>query len=183
MRNRTIAALGLAAALTLAAAPVVAAHTQQDWTTTLKVKLALLEKLGTDGLNVDVDTNGGAVRLGGTVEKRQTAELATTIARSVEGVGSVDNDLEVEAAPGAGTVGAAATEVEAEVKDAVLESRVRLALIDRLGSDGLEIETEAASGVVTLGFPATLAADRRSDAKAAAGAVSGVLKVVSIEKN
>ena len=183
MTKRLITAVAFAAVLFAVGAPGFANHTQADWTTTLKVKLALLEKLGTDALNVDVDTNAGAVRLGGTVGKRETAELASTIARSVEGVHSVDDDLGVEASAGTGAVGAVATEVENEVKDAMLESSVRLALIDKLGSDGLEIGTEAASGVVTLEYPATLSADRRSQAKAAVQAVSGVRNVVSVEKN
>ena len=34
----------------------------EDWSTTLKVKLALLEKLGTDSLRVDVDTEDGHAR-------------------------------------------------------------------------------------------------------------------------
>jgi osmotically-inducible protein OsmY len=180
MKNKIATVLALAGALTLGSAAARADESQADWTTTLKVKLALLEKLGTDALKVDVDTNGGDVRLGGTVAKRETAELASTVTKSVAGVQSVDNDLEVRGTPD--TVGAAVGEGEKEVKDAMLESRVRLALIDKLGSDGFKIGTEAASGVVTLEFPSELTATRRQQAKSAVAAIDGVSEVISVDK-
>ena len=77
---------------------------------------------------------------------------------------------------------AAVGEGEAEVKDAVLETKVRLALVDKLGSDGFGIETQAASGVVTLGFDHALGNDRRQLAMATVRGVEGVTKVVSIDK-
>jgi osmotically-inducible protein OsmY len=180
MRKKIATVLTLVGALTLGTFGARADENQADWTTTLKVKLALLEKLGTDALKVDVDTNAGAVHLGGAVSKRETAELASTVTRSVAGVQSVDNDLEVRGTPD--TVGEAVGEGEKEVKDAMLESRVRLALIDKLGSDGFKIGTEAASGVVTLEFPADLPASRRDQAKSAVGALDGVADVIWVEK-
>jgi osmotically-inducible protein OsmY len=176
MKMRFVLLLAGLVVLLAGASVLAAADETLSWTTTLKVKLALLEKLGSDALRVDVDTVGDEVRLGGAVAKRETAELAETIARSVPGVARVDNDLKVAEPSGA------ATEAEAEVKDAVLESKVRLALIDRLGSDGFRIGTEAASGVVTLEFPAAMPAERRRDAQAATRKVSGVEKVVGIDK-
>ena len=61
----------------------------------LRVKLELLQKLGTDALRVEVDSQGDKVRLSGEVKKRATAELAEDVARKVEGVRSVENDLRV----------------------------------------------------------------------------------------
>lgn len=180
MKTKIATVLALVGALTLGASGARADESQANWTTTLKVKLALLEKLGTDALRIDVDTNAGAVHLGGTVSERETAELASTVTRSVAGVQSVDNDLEVRGTPD--TVGGAVDEGEREVKDAVLESRVRLALIDQLGGDGFKIGTEAASGVVTLEFPSDLPADRRDQAKSAVAAVDGVAEVIWVEK-
>jgi osmotically-inducible protein OsmY len=176
MKIRFVLLLAAAVVLLAGVSALRAADETMSWTTTLKVKLALLEKLGGDALRVDVDTVGDEVRLGGAVAKRETAELAETIARSVAGVARVDNDLVVAEPTGA------ATEAEAEVKDAVLESKVRLALIDKLGSDGFRIGTEAASGVVTLEIPAGMSSERRRDAEAATRKVSGVEKVVSVDK-
>jgi osmotically-inducible protein OsmY len=174
---RLLGSLVVVAVLVVAGATAVgAADETANWKTTLKVKLALLEKLGGDALRVDVDTVGDEVRLGGTVAKRETMELAETVARSVEGVAKVDNDLRVAEPSGA------ATEAESEVKDAVLESKVRLALIDKLGSDGFRIGTEAASGVVTLEIPAGMSRARRAEAEDVTRGVSGVSKVVSVDK-
>lgn len=181
MRKTLIAALALVTAL-VAVPTVAVADTASDATTTLKVKLALLTKLGADSLKIDVDTTDGAVRLGGEVGKRETAELAATVAKSVEGVGQVDNDLVVESPASTGVVARAAAETEAEVKDGILESKVRLALIDQLGSDGFRIGTEAANGVVTLEFGPELGSDRRALAVKAVESVEGVTKVLSVDK-
>jgi osmotically-inducible protein OsmY len=181
MRKTLLTPLVLAAALAVVPA-VAAADAASDATTTLKVKLALLTKLGADSLKIDVDTTDGAVRLGGEVGKRETAELARTIAASVEGVTEVDNDLVVETPASTGAVARAAAETEAEVKDGILESKVRLALIDRLGSDGFRIGTEAADGVVTLEFGPELGSDRRALAVKAVEGLEGVARVVTVEK-
>jgi hyperosmotically inducible protein len=177
MRKLRIALLGTVALLVASTAFAAAAT---DATTTLKVKLALLEKLGVDSLQIDVDTNQGAVALNGSVDKRATLELATSVAKSVDGVASVKNNLRLEARePRAGS---ALAEAESEVKDALLETRIRIALVDKLGGDGFRVGTEAASGVVTLEFEPAWTSARRSDAIAAAKGVEGVSKVVSVDK-
>ena len=156
---------------------------QTDWTTTLNVKLALLDKLGADSLHVDVDSMAGTVNLTGTVDKRETLELAETVAESVAGVEHVNNNLHLEAAlANPSRVGATVNEADAEVKDAVLETRLRLALIDKMGRDGFRIGTDAASGVVTLEFPKEMEAGRRKEALKVAKRIEGVKKVVSLEK-
>ena len=184
-----LAVIGIAltgAAAVQASAPAKAAPstpTQADWTTTLHVKLALLDKLGTDTLHVDVDSVGGTVRLMGTVDKRETKELAGTVAMSVRGVNRVENAIRLESAVANHShAGAAVGEAEAEVKDAVLETKLRLALIDKMGSDGFKIGTDAANGVVTLSFDGALASDGRERAVAIATGLKGVSKVVSVDK-
>jgi osmotically-inducible protein OsmY len=175
----TVALLG-----SLFVAPAFAADTMQaDGVTTLNVKLALLNKLGTDSLRIDVDTMGGTVNLKGTVQKRETSELATTVAKTVTGVKSVDNDLEVAAAVANPSKADAMTkEAEMELKDTVLETKVRIALVDKLGTDGFKVSTEAASGVVTLSFDKDLAAARRTEAGNVVKAVEGVTKVVNVDQ-
>ncbi len=170
----------------LLAATTTAAHAgskQADWTTTLNVKLALLDKLGADSLHVEVDSMAGTVTLAGTVDKRETLELAETVAKSVAGVEHVDNNLHLEAAlANPSRVGATVNEADAEVKDAVLETKLRLALIDKMGRDGFRIGTEAASGVVTLSFESGFKAHTRREAVAIATGMAGVSKVVSVDK-
>jgi hyperosmotically inducible periplasmic protein len=159
------------------------ADLQGDWTTALHVKLALLEKLGTDSLHIEAVSTDGALTLTGIVDKRETMELASTVAKTVPGVGDVDNQVRLEASvANPSKPGAVVGEADSEVKDALLETRLRLVLIEKMGSDGFKIGTDAASGVVTLAFDHDLRSDRRHEAATVAGHVDGVLKVISIEK-
>jgi|CXWL01.1.fsa_nt_gi osmotically-inducible protein OsmY len=183
MKLKSLTNLALIGAFLIAPSVAFAADNQADWTTTLKVKLALLDKLGTDCMSVEVTTDAGALTLMGTVEKRETRELAETVAKSVSNVKSVKNDIELK--PGmvqSGKVGAAVSEGEAEVKDAMLETRIRIALVDQLSADGFRIGTEAASGVVTLEFNRDFTATRRAEATKIVKGVEGVTKVVSVDK-
>ncbi len=66
-----------------------------DATTTARVKFALLANDSTEGLSIDVDTDGGVVTLSGEVESDQAMELAERIASNAEGVQSVENRLQV----------------------------------------------------------------------------------------
>ncbi len=77
----------------------------------------------------------------------------------------------------------AAGEAEAEVKDAILATRIRLALGNKMGSDGFRIGTEVADGVVTLAFHADFPKARRSEATKVVEGVEGVTKVIAIDKS
>jgi len=183
MKMNTLVKMVLVGALLIGGSVANAADNKADWTTTLNVKLALLEKLGTDSLHVDVDSNAGALTLKGTVDKRETRELASTVAKSVTSVKSVQNDITVEASvANPNKTGVAAGEAEAEVKDAILATRIRLALVDKMGSDGFKIGTEAANGVVTLAFDHDFNTARRKEAGKVVKGVDGVTKVVSVDK-
>ena len=115
------------------------------------VRLALIDKLGFDALNVHVDTEGGHVFLTGRVEKRATQELAEEVALSVRGVTEVENGLELK---GGGrsesTVDHAVTSTEAEVEDAALELRVGKNLLEEIGRHALDLEVESTDGVVSV---------------------------------
>jgi osmotically-inducible protein OsmY len=63
-------------------------------TTTIKGKYLVDDTL--KGLQIDVDTEQGVVKLSGTVQSDTAKELATQIAQSVEGVVSVDNQLTIQ---------------------------------------------------------------------------------------
>lgn len=149
----------------------------------MRVKLELLQKLGTDALHIDVDAAAGRITLNGEVRKRATAELAAELARKVAGVTEVRDNLRVSGAPEpTSDAEAMLAETERELADAALEVRVGLALVDRLGSDGFRIGTDAASGVVTLEFPAAIERSRRKDAVATAEKVDGVQRVIAVER-
>lgn len=63
---------------------------------TAKVKALLLKDEGVKGLDVNVETHKGAVQLAGWVNTSTQAAEAEKIARSVEGVKTVENDLQVK---------------------------------------------------------------------------------------
>jgi len=183
MRLKTFVKAVLVGAVLIGASAAIAEENTADWTTKLSVKLVLLEKLGTDSLHIDVDANAGALMLTGTVHKRETRELAETMAKSVEGVKSVKNDIKLEASEAnPSKTSVAAGEAEAEVKDAMLATKVRLKLVDKMGADGFKIGTEVASGVVTLEFEKSFASARREEAMNVVKSVEGVTKVVSVDK-
>ena len=183
MKLKTLAKMALIGALLVGGSAAQAAENQADWTTTLNVKLALLEKLGSDSLRIEVETTDGAVTLKGTVKKRETLELAQSVSKSVAGVKSMKSDLHLEAnVENPSSTSVAAGETEAEVKDAILSTKIRMALIDKMGSDGFRIGTVAANGVVTLEFDKDFASTRRAEAMKVVKAVEGVTKVISVDK-
>lgn len=183
MRFKTVVTTALAGAVMLFGGLAFASDSHADSTTMLNVKLALLQKLGTDSLHIDVDANGGDLKLTGTVDKRETRELAESVAKSVGGVQGVSNDIKLEASEAnPSKTSVAAGEAEAELEDAMLSTKIRLVLADKLGSDGFKIGTEVADGVVTLAFPQEFSAARRGDARRMVNDVKGVTKVVSVDK-
>jgi hyperosmotically inducible protein len=63
---------------------------------TANVKSKLLDSGKVDGLDVNVDSTNGNVRLTGWASSQAESRTATDLARSVHGVKSVDNDLKIK---------------------------------------------------------------------------------------
>lgn len=95
--------IGLAVSL-LVAAPVISGcatertvgETVSDSAITARVKSELLADPNVSGLNVNVTTYDGQVQLSGYVTSDEQRQQAEKIARSVDGVKSVSNDLIVK---------------------------------------------------------------------------------------
>ena len=68
----------------------------EDSVLTAKVKTALLQQKGLEGLSIHVNSSRGVVQLSGFVDSDVNKELAGQIARSVDGVGEVVNNLIVQ---------------------------------------------------------------------------------------
>jgi len=68
----------------------------KDSVLTTKVKTALLQQKGLEGLSIHVNTYKGVVQLSGFVDTDVEKELAGQIARSVDGVQEVVNNLIVK---------------------------------------------------------------------------------------
>ncbi|HGF0772058.1 TPA: molecular chaperone OsmY [Kluyvera georgiana] len=67
-----------------------------DTATTSEVKAKLLADDIVPSRNVKVETTDGVVQLSGTVESKAQSERAESVAKAVEGVKSVKNDLKVQ---------------------------------------------------------------------------------------
>jgi hyperosmotically inducible protein len=174
----------LAAVIVSATWAGAAEDEESSWSATLtelRVKTALLEKLGADALAISVSVAGTRAVLDGTVEKRATQELAEEVALAVEGIASVDDRLRLEPESG-GTAERATRDAGREIDDAMLESRVKLTLFNELGKHASRIEVEAVDGVVSLRgvLPDR---DREKLALRTARGVSGVKKVVDLLKH
>jgi osmotically-inducible protein OsmY len=67
-----------------------------DSVITTKVKSEIVEDLSLKGFQINVKTYKGVVQLSGFVDSRANINKATDIARRVEGVKSVKNDMELK---------------------------------------------------------------------------------------
>lgn len=182
------AAALVVAGSTLVALPHAAAagpSIEQDLSTfriVTALRLAFLEHFKADGLHIGIDVRGGAVTLSGTVKHRTTQELAEEVALSVSGVKDVDNTIVL--APqdtSEPAVARALGKAERKTDDAILESRVKLKLIDNIGMKAFKVEVEAVNGTVSL--RGTLPTDSQRDtAISSARATSGVEKVIDLIK-
>ena len=61
-----------------------------------QVKAALVEDLTTTRDQIDVDTREGTVQLSGDVSSQSAKDRATEVARAIDGVRSVENNLTVK---------------------------------------------------------------------------------------
>jgi hyperosmotically inducible protein len=106
-----------------------------------KTKIALYADDRVSGRQINVDAKSGVVTLRGKVESAGAKQAAEQVARSVEGVTSVRNELQV-VAPG--------DRKAVDRKD----SDIKQAVKDRIAKDpslkGSDIEVRADKGVVTL---------------------------------
>lgn len=144
------------------------------------VYVALLEKLGRDGLPIDVSVSNGRVILTGNVGQRSTQELAEEVVLSVPGVRGVDNRVTAPSGSAAQTApGQAADHMDLEVQDGILEARVGKNLLAEIGRYAFDLEIEASGGVVSL--RGTLPdQERKTIALRAAEKTSGVKKVIDL---
>jgi hyperosmotically inducible periplasmic protein len=94
---------------------------------------------------INTDVNDGKVRLTGEVETNTQRELAAELAKSVEGVRSVSNDLRV--ASGEPSL---AERIGQSASDTALTARVKTRLMTSRNTSGLGISVSTDERVVTL---------------------------------
>ena len=145
---------------------------------TLKVRNKILTHIKTsDALRVHIDTEGRTVTLTGEVEKQANLALAASLAKSVEGVQSVTNNLTVAPDTHGSAAKAVAADSGHEIADAMLETKVKSKLLAMTGVHALKINVEAKEGAVTLSGSVT-GTVRRDKALSIVRATGGVKSVV-----
>ena len=77
-------------------AATTAGQAISDSTITAKVKSALLTDKDVKGIDIKVETMEGIVTLNGEASSRAQADKAESIARSVEGVKTIDNRIDIK---------------------------------------------------------------------------------------
>ena len=136
-----------------------------SWITS-KTKIALFADERVKGTQVSVDTmKGGVVHLRGKVDSAEAKQTAGEVAKGIEGVQSVKNDLQV-VAPGSRKM--------VDAKDGDIDKAVKARLSKDAQVKGVDVRTDA--GVVTLTgeVPSIVAAAKASEM---ARGVSGVKSV------
>jgi osmotically-inducible protein OsmY len=133
------------------------------------VKNALRFHRNVDASATHVEARGGVVTLSGDVSSAAQKELTADIARNVEGVTEVKNDLKV--------VGTAAPKpLAVKIDDASLTAQVKAVLLAHRGTRMLATKVKTDRGVVTLGGEARNAVEKDLAQRLAAG-VKGVKRV------
>jgi hyperosmotically inducible periplasmic protein len=161
-------------ALVMIAAGCASTRTQQapgevvdDRVVTVKVKSALIENPTTKAGQIDVETFRGIVQLNGFVDTAASKADAATVARKINGVKEVRNNLRLDTERS--TVG----EV---IDDSVITAKVKAALIADPVTKARQINVETKEGVVQLsGFVDSSA--EQNKATEVAHSVTGVRKV------
>jgi hyperosmotically inducible periplasmic protein len=138
-----------------------------DSTITAKVKTQLARDAATSAHRIDVETFRGDVQLNGFVPSEDMKSEATRVAKSVEGVKKVSNNLRIqEGSRSAGGV----------VDDTVITAKVKTALATDSKVAAHEVNVETRDGVVQLaGFVDN--SDEKQQAGELARRVAGVKQV------
>lgn len=119
-----------------------AGQTLDDGVLTSRVKAALVENDQTKARQIDVEVYRGDVQLNGFVDSTAAKMAAANTAKSVEGVKSVQNNLQIrDADRSAGQA----------IDDTMITARVKTALIGDPRTKASQIEVSTNDGLVQLG--------------------------------
>lgn len=170
MKSNALLGVGLAAVLNVT--PVWAAEskmgtTLDDAVLTTKVKTALIEDPALKARQISVETHQGVVQLNGFVDSANDIKAAEATAKTVAGVTSVDNNLQLSAGDrSAGKV----------VDDTTITAKIKSALLSDPRTKAYQVEVKTNNGVVSLG--GFVSSDKEKQvAGEVAQSVAGVLKV------
>lgn len=132
-----------------------------------KVKTALISDKTADADEINVEVYKGVVQLNGFVDNEKELARAEEVARGVEGVKGVENNL---------TLKQAAQTTGGVIDDSSITAKVKTALIESDDTEAGDIKVETRGGVVQLsGFVAN--ESQKAAATKVAQSVSGVKSV------
>ncbi|MFI8482178.1 BON domain-containing protein [Pseudomonas sp. NPDC078700] len=118
---------------------------------TATVKSKLLWNTNTEGLDISVKTEEGAVTLSGNAQTPAAKELAGRLAANTEGVREVFNHLSISQADSTATEAQnAANDASAAISDAWITSKVKSSFVYTRNLDAFAINVETNDGVVKL---------------------------------
>lgn len=127
------------------------ANRLDDASITATVKSKLLWNSNTEGLDISVKTEEGAVTLTGNARTPAAKELAGSLASNTEGVREVFNHLSISKADStAAEAQAAADDASAAISDAWITSKVKSSFVYTRNLDAFAISVETHDGVVKL---------------------------------
>ena len=136
-----------------------------DAAITTQVKAALAGDATTNPLKVDVDTNEGVVRLSGTVEDPNNRRRAEEVARGVDGVQRVVNDIQV-----------GEKKVATTLDDGFITTKIKSKLTVSGDVNPFNIDVDTQNGVVTLSGRVTKP-EAKAEAERLARETEGVREV------
>lgn len=155
-----VLATGLGIGLAGAASPdpsVPKAHSDglgaavSDTAITAKVKTAMMRKDSLKNSDIHVTTTNGVVTLEGSATTSNAKAVATSAAKSVEGVKSVDNNLKTPASSNASAkTGEAVAKSERAVSDSWITTKVKSEILADSVTKGSKVHVKTTHGVVVL---------------------------------
>ena len=140
MTKKLLLLFAISLAVSVMACERKEAGTSDGWITA-KVKLALLADQRVSGFATDVDTRSGVVTLSGKVNEDANKAAAEEVARKIEGVRNVNNQIQVVPDANRSQVNAADDKIEADIEQA-MDANQNL--------KGLGLRADSNAGVVTL---------------------------------
>jgi len=151
--NKSLTLIALVGALTaLPAFGTEPNGSAKDAWITGKIEAVFVLNRHLNAFNIDTEVTDGAVHLTGKVESDVDRDLAGELAKGVEGVASVDNDLTLDAKARA----PASDQASAErpfgewVEDTTITAAVKSKLLYNSNTDGLQIDVDTRGDIVTL---------------------------------
>jgi hyperosmotically inducible protein len=142
MRTKVVALVALAMTMAGCAGNRTMGETIDDAAITAKVKTRLATDPTAKAYQINVDTANGVVQLNGFVDSQDGKQAAERVARSVDGVSSVRNNLEIK--EGDRSLGAV-------VDDNTLTAKVKAALAADANTKAYQINVDVNNGTVALG--------------------------------